>query len=83
LTLRLNADTMGSEVLLSHAGEPQPITSDFSFLAQAKLPITQSCLGGLDALFKESGLDVKARGARANPMDDADVKVHRRPVAGK
>jgi hypothetical protein len=87
LTLRLNADTVGTErlMVLAVEAQPQSATSDFSFLAQPKLPSTRGHLTSVDALFKESGFGVTTRGASSarNPMGDADVKVYGWKIVGK
>jgi hypothetical protein len=80
LSIRINADTTGTErlMILAVDAQPQTATTDFSFLAQAKLDRTRGYSTGLDVLLRETGFGTKTRGATnsKSPMGDADVKVY-------
>lgn len=87
LSIDLNADTTGIERLIVFAvdAQPQAATTDFSFLAQAKLDRTRGYSSSLDLLFRETGFGVKTRGATnsKSPLGGAEVKVFGWRIGGE
>lgn len=87
LSIDLNAETTGTERLMVFAVDalPQTATTDFSFLAQAKLDRTRGYSSSLDLLFRETGFGIKTRGATTSrsPLGGADVKVFGWRISGQ